>query len=82
LYFGRYYYFPLSVSLIMSFCFAETFHGTFQLEYSGVVERRRQTKEDHERLIQEELEKMEEELKEEKVSAGKEQRGAIHHAAR
>ncbi|KAG7275725.1 hypothetical protein CRUP_009828, partial [Coryphaenoides rupestris] len=37
------------------------------LEYSGVVERRRQTKEDHEKLIQEELEKMEEELKEEKA---------------
>ena len=39
----------------------------FQLEYGRVLERRRQTKEDHEKLIQEELEKMEEELKQEKV---------------
>lgn len=47
-----------------------------------MVERRRQTKEEHEKLIQEELEKMEEELREEKVSVGGEQHGAIHHAAR
>ena len=41
----------------------------FQLEYGRALERRRQTQEDHEELIQEELEKMEEELKQEKVRA-------------
>ena len=39
----------------------------FQLEYGRVLERRRHTKEDHEKLIQEELDKMEEELRQEKV---------------
>ncbi|XP_059919322.1 kinesin-like protein KIF15 isoform X1 [Gadus macrocephalus] len=40
------------------------------LEYGRVLERRRQIQEDHEKLIQEELEKMEEELKQEKADPG------------
>ncbi|KAJ3587959.1 hypothetical protein NHX12_011554 [Muraenolepis orangiensis] len=46
---------------------SEKSDSSHPLEYSGVLERRRQTKEDHEQLIQEELEKMEEELKQEKA---------------
>ncbi|CAL8263956.1 unnamed protein product [Lota lota] len=48
-------------------CLVEKTESSHPLEYSRVLERQRQTKEDHEKLIQEELEKMEEELKQEKA---------------